>query len=89
MAFNLKSDLERHKRTVHRNDTGKVTGQTCINASCISPGKVFARKDNFDRHTKRCAKRRQEDCSSGKDVKKRSRSPVVTTPATEAQWIMV
>jgi uncharacterized Zn-finger protein len=62
-AFNLNNDLERHKRTVHHKHSYKLAGHMCTNAHCITPGKVFVRKDNFDRHVKRCAKRQQLDLS--------------------------
>lgn len=56
-SFNLKKDLERHEQTVHRAQLEARPGYVCPNSYCISPQTVFARKDNFDRHVKRCAKR--------------------------------
>ncbi|KAH7076195.1 hypothetical protein FB567DRAFT_553151 [Paraphoma chrysanthemicola] len=52
-AFNLKADLQRHQDTVHRSSSS-VGGFTCANSWCKFPGKVWPRKDNFERHAKEC-----------------------------------
>jgi hypothetical protein len=61
-AFHLKKDLERHKRTVHREAASPESGYTvytCQNPQCSSPNTVFSRKDNFERHVKRCVIRQE------------------------------
>ncbi|KAF2112794.1 hypothetical protein BDV96DRAFT_580371 [Lophiotrema nucula] len=56
-AFHLNADLRRHERTVHRNElSGAVEEFTCPNAECPIPGKVFVRKDNFERHVRGCGR---------------------------------
>jgi uncharacterized Zn-finger protein len=54
--FNLKTDLERHQRCRHGEyKEGEIPESwTCNHDPCISPGRVFMRKDNFRRHVKRC-----------------------------------
>jgi hypothetical protein len=54
--FNLKADLQRHKSTVHKDTmtTLKQDTWSCTNAHCHLPGKLFTRKDNFQRHLVRC-----------------------------------
>ncbi|KAH7408758.1 hypothetical protein DE146DRAFT_388025 [Phaeosphaeria sp. MPI-PUGE-AT-0046c] len=56
-SFHLKKDLERHEQTVHRRLRDAGSGYTCTNPHCSAPDTVFARKDNFNRHVKRCAMR--------------------------------
>lgn len=55
-AFGLRADLERHKRTVHR-ATLKINPEQlhrCTNPGCATPNKTYPRKDNYNRHVKRC-----------------------------------
>src|SRR6186713_612471 len=52
VRFGLRTDLERHKRNVHK-DTYKPQPSevyTCMNTGCATPEKEFYRKDNFQRH---------------------------------------
>lgn len=64
-AFNLNADLRRHSQNVHRDlidDTKRE--YKCSNDGCLMPDKVFFRKDNFERHLRRCRVKlaeRQED----------------------------
>lgn len=51
-AFNLQADLQRHKASVH-GASAKLAWR-CTNAGCLTPNKVFVRKDNFLRHARRC-----------------------------------
>ncbi|ORY11907.1 hypothetical protein BCR34DRAFT_587590 [Clohesyomyces aquaticus] len=54
-AFSLNADLERHKRALHREELGiSSTVLKCPNWSCLSPEKIYTRKDNLNRHVRRC-----------------------------------
>jgi uncharacterized C2H2 Zn-finger protein len=57
-AFGLRADLERHRRTVHRNVLQPESSRAfkCNNIGCTTPEKVYTRKDNFTRHVERCRK---------------------------------
>jgi uncharacterized C2H2 Zn-finger protein len=50
-AFNLRADLNRHKVSVHHPSSG--SSWRCLNVAC---GKVFRRKDNYQRHVQSCKK---------------------------------
>jgi uncharacterized C2H2 Zn-finger protein len=50
-AFNLRADLNRHKVSVHHYSS--ESSWRCPNVPC---GKVFFRKDNFQRHVQNCKK---------------------------------
>ncbi|KAH7063819.1 hypothetical protein BKA63DRAFT_526250 [Paraphoma chrysanthemicola] len=52
-AFHLKADLQRHHDSVHQSSTS-ARGFSCANSWCMSRGKLWPRKDNFERHAKRC-----------------------------------
>ncbi|KAF1829919.1 hypothetical protein BDW02DRAFT_125843 [Decorospora gaudefroyi] len=49
-TFGLRTNLERHEAT-HRRDE---QGLSCPNAWCKTPAKVFPRRDNLERHVRRC-----------------------------------
>jgi hypothetical protein len=53
-AFFLKTDLTRHALNVHSTHTAVAKAWTCPNQGCNMHGKPFFRKDNFERHVKRC-----------------------------------
>ncbi|KAH6865594.1 hypothetical protein BKA58DRAFT_224489 [Alternaria rosae] len=56
--FGLRADLQRHENNVHRYDTHAIPAKLfrCPNIDCTTPGKTYARKDNFKRHVQRCEK---------------------------------
>jgi hypothetical protein len=53
MAFNLRADLERHRRAKHKRASA-VLGYKCKEVGCSMPNKVWERKDNIRRHVERC-----------------------------------
>jgi hypothetical protein len=53
-AFFLKTDLTRHAVNVHNTRTAVARTWRCSNHGCTMNGKVFFRKDDFERHVKRC-----------------------------------
>ncbi|CAG5178322.1 uncharacterized protein ALTATR162_LOCUS8642 [Alternaria atra] len=55
-AFALKADLKRHERGVHK-DMYAVKAFYCANPTCAIPEKKFTRRDNFERHVRRCRSR--------------------------------
>ncbi|ORY14497.1 hypothetical protein BCR34DRAFT_599052 [Clohesyomyces aquaticus] len=57
MKFNLRADLQRHQRTVHKDSKPPVETFRCPNSWCKKPEQTFTRKDNFDRHVKSCTER--------------------------------
>ena len=59
--FHLQADLNRHAKTVHgKLDSGagapdyNAPSWICPLEHCSTPSKVWARKDNFNRHVERC-----------------------------------
>jgi hypothetical protein len=59
--FHLQADLNRHAKTVHGQlDAGagapedNALSWICPLEHCSTPSKVWARKDNFNRHVERC-----------------------------------
>ncbi|KAF2130350.1 hypothetical protein P153DRAFT_430584 [Dothidotthia symphoricarpi CBS 119687] len=55
-AFGLRKDLERHEHTVHKEHFKSEQVFRCTNEGCATPAIEFNRKDNFQRHVKRCEK---------------------------------
>ncbi|KAJ6208070.1 hypothetical protein PSV09DRAFT_2422791 [Bipolaris maydis] len=55
-AFALKADLRRHERSVHK-DMYQAQAFSCPNPACAIPQKRFARRDNLERHIRRCRNR--------------------------------
>jgi uncharacterized Zn-finger protein len=55
-AFSLKADLKRHERSVHK-DIHADQVFICPNPLCSIPEKKFTRRDNFERHARRCRNR--------------------------------
>ncbi|KAF2111374.1 hypothetical protein BDV96DRAFT_602979 [Lophiotrema nucula] len=53
-SFNLKADLKRHERTVHKRAHALQETWRCHNAHCQIPEKLFTRRDNFQRHKTKC-----------------------------------
>jgi hypothetical protein len=53
-AFGLRKDLERHEFTVHKDHFRSEIRMFCPNMYCSTPQKEYNRKDNFNRHVKRC-----------------------------------
>lgn len=64
--FALRADLLRHERSLHGSGSGSGAGAgvsainnaesfVCSNPNCKTPSKTFNRKDNFMRHSARCA----------------------------------
>ncbi|OAK97319.1 hypothetical protein IQ06DRAFT_43246 [Phaeosphaeriaceae sp. SRC1lsM3a] len=56
-AFSLNADLTRHKLNVHlerREFRHPTQSYKCSNPGCRTPSKVFLRKDNFERHVRKC-----------------------------------
>ena len=52
--FALKADLNRHMGTVHRDKQKPARTFVCNNPDCSVRNKQFLRKDNFERHVRRC-----------------------------------
>ena len=52
-AFSLKTNLDRHKTSRHRSEA-REEGLSCPNSWCRSSEKVFTRRDNLERHIRRC-----------------------------------
>ena len=57
VSFGLAADLKRHKRNLHQQSLGSDETYQCTLPGCATPNKIFRRKDNFNRHVKRCRKR--------------------------------
>ncbi|KAF2250422.1 hypothetical protein BU26DRAFT_424836 [Trematosphaeria pertusa] len=54
-AFSLNADMERHKKTVHKELFSFSDSMLkCPLSKCKTPEKLYSRKDNLDRHVKRC-----------------------------------
>jgi hypothetical protein len=59
--FNLRADVKRHEKTVHKIanlrpiDIQNSHKLICPNVGCKSKDKVWLRKDNFNRHVQRCS----------------------------------
>ncbi|ORY02559.1 hypothetical protein BCR34DRAFT_493059 [Clohesyomyces aquaticus] len=54
-AFALNADLQRHKRTVHKETIPSSSKAfTCPYDGCATPTKKFTRRDNLSRHMVRC-----------------------------------
>lgn len=58
LAFGLRTDMERHKRNIHKDacESLQVEVFKCTYIGCATPEKEFRRKDNFKRHVERCRK---------------------------------
>ena len=54
IGFNLQADLTRLNRAKHDGGEGEVF--YCAEPGCKEPNKPWARKDNLNRHMKRCQK---------------------------------
>lgn len=60
--FNLRADLMRHEKTVHNTSVVEAVNMRgsgtmrCPILGCKNADKVWARKDNLERHAKRCRK---------------------------------
>lgn len=52
-GFATKNDLDRHKASVHRDNTVSRKEYKCVVPGCKDPNKVWDRKDNFKAHVKR------------------------------------
>ena len=52
--FGLRLDLVRHKHTKHKSLFGTTVTFYCTNVGCATPEKKFHRKDNYQRHVRRC-----------------------------------
>ncbi|RMZ74639.1 C2H2 type zinc finger domain [Pyrenophora seminiperda CCB06] len=63
--FGLRADLERHQFARHPEHFRAADRFWCTIVGCENPGKEWSRKDNFERHVKRCearsAKRRGKE----------------------------
>ncbi|KAI4954673.1 hypothetical protein J4E86_005983 [Alternaria arbusti] len=57
ISFGLAADLKRHKKHVHQQGIEDDEIYRCTIPGCSTPNKIFRRKDNFNRHIKRCRKR--------------------------------
>ncbi|KAI4686077.1 uncharacterized protein J4E88_003914 [Alternaria novae-zelandiae] len=57
ISFGLAADLKRHKKHVHQQGIDGDEIYRCTIPGCSTPTKIFRRKDNFNRHIKRCRKR--------------------------------
>ena len=53
--FSTINDLERHRKSVHKQDDSGPTWQ-CIIPGCLNNGKIWPRADNFRQHLKRIHK---------------------------------
>ena len=57
ISFDVAADLKRHKKSVHQQFLGSDETYQCTIPGCLTPDKIFDRKDNFNRHMERCRRR--------------------------------
>ncbi|KAI2486967.1 hypothetical protein Ptr902_01100 [Pyrenophora tritici-repentis] len=65
--FGLRADLDRHQYTRHPEQYRAADRFWCTVEGCENPGKEWSRKDNFERHVRRCEGRGEGRRAKGKE----------------------
>ncbi|EFQ86236.1 hypothetical protein CFE70_000098 [Pyrenophora teres f. teres 0-1] len=65
--FGLRADLDRHQYTRHPEQYRAADRFWCTVEGCENPGKEWSRKDNFERHVRRCEGKGERSKGKGKE----------------------